>query len=67
MTHASIGEFENVRQQLLENPAIAASDAGKAGRIIVIDNRYFLSVSQYIVGGIKALAEINGEWLMVNG
>ncbi len=57
VTHAVFGEFAEVRRQLLENPAIAASNAGKAGRIIVIDNRYFLSVSQYIVDGIKALAE----------
>ena len=57
VTHAAKNEFEWVRRQLLQNPAIAASKAGKAGRIIVIDNRYFAAVSQYIVLGIKALAE----------
>ncbi|HEC83905.1 MAG: hypothetical protein DRR08_21745 [Candidatus Parabeggiatoa sp. nov. 2] len=57
VTHAAQGEFAQVRRQLLENPAIAASEAGKAGRIIVIDNRYFLSVSHYVVYGIKRLAE----------
>lgn len=57
VTHAAVGEFAQVRSQLLENPAIAASEAGKAGRIIVIDNRYFLSVSQYIIFGIKSLAK----------
>ncbi|RKZ44807.1 MAG: hypothetical protein DRR16_06035 [Candidatus Parabeggiatoa sp. nov. 3] len=56
VTHASRGEFDQVRRQLNEHPAIAASEAAQAGRIIVIDNRYFLGVSQYIVKGIKALA-----------
>ena len=36
--------------------SLAASEAAQAGRIIVIDNRYFLGVSQYLVKGIKALA-----------
>jgi iron complex transport system substrate-binding protein len=57
VTGANQGEFDTARRQLLKNPAIAASDAGKAGRIIVIDNRYFLSVSQYIIYGIKELTE----------
>ncbi len=57
VTHAAQGEFEHKRRQLLNNTAIAASSAGKAGQIIIIDNRYFLSVSQYIVYGIQALAE----------
>lgn len=57
VTHAAQREFEQVRRQLLNNTAIAASSAGKAGQIIIIDNRYFLSVSQYLVYGIRALAE----------
>ena len=57
VTHAAKNEFEWARRQLLQNPAIAASQAGKAGRIIVIENRYFAAVSQYIVLGIQALAE----------
>jgi iron complex transport system substrate-binding protein len=57
VTHASVGEFEQVRRELLAHPAIAASQAAQAGQIIIIDNRYFLGVSQYIVKGIKALAE----------
>jgi len=56
VTHASVGEFDQIRRQLNEHPPIVASEAAQAGRIIVIDNRYFLGVSQYIVKGIKALA-----------
>lgn len=57
ITHAHPSEFVQVRHQLLENPAIATSLAGKGERIIIIDNRHFLSVSHYIVLGIKVLAE----------
>jgi iron complex transport system substrate-binding protein len=57
VTGANQGKFDEVRRLLLKNPAIAASNAGKTGRIIIIDNRYFPSVSQYIVYGIKMLAE----------
>lgn len=57
ITHAASDEFALVKQQLLKNPAIAASQAGQQEKIIVIDNRYFLSISQYIVHGIEALAE----------
>jgi iron complex transport system substrate-binding protein len=57
VTPAAQTEFTQIRQQLLEKPAIAASKAGQTGRIIVIDNRYVMPVSQYIVYGIKALAE----------
>ena len=55
VTHAYQSKFAEARNQLLENPTIAASAAGKNGRIIVIDNRHFMSVSQYIVYGIKKL------------
>lgn len=64
ITHAAKDEFTLIKQQLLKNPAIAASRAGQLGKIIVIDSRYFLSISQYIVRGIEALVEglyFNGE------
>jgi iron complex transport system substrate-binding protein len=57
ITHAAAKELTLTRQLLLTNSAIAASQAGKAGKIIVIDNRYFLTVSQYVVKGIEALAQ----------
>jgi iron complex transport system substrate-binding protein len=57
ISYAQLGEFEQVYQQLLTNPAIAASEAGQAGRIIIVDNRYLLAVSQYIVKAIKVLAD----------
>ena len=57
ITHAAPGEFAKVRVKILQMPAIAASDAGKKGQIIVIDNRHFMSVSHYIIYGIKALFE----------
>jgi iron complex transport system substrate-binding protein len=57
ITHAANDEFTLIKQQLLKNPAIAASQAGQLGKIIVIDSRYFLSISQYIVRGIETLAE----------
>ena len=57
ITQASHGEFAKVRVKILQMPAIAASDAGKKGQIIVIDNRHFMSVSHYIIYGIKALFE----------
>ena len=49
------GEFEQVRQQLLANPAVAATDAARANRIIFMDNRYFLTVSQFTVRAVDEL------------
>jgi iron complex transport system substrate-binding protein len=54
---ANQGEFDTVRHKLLADPVIAASRAGLAGRIIVIDNRHFLTVSQYVVHGVEDLAK----------
>ncbi|MDM8565684.1 ABC transporter substrate-binding protein [Candidatus Halobeggiatoa sp. HSG11] len=53
ISHARKDKFHLVKQQMLTNPAIAASKA----KIILIENRHFLSVSQYIVAGIKTLAK----------
>lgn len=57
ISYAQLGEFDQVYRQLLNNPAIAASEAGQAGKIIIVDNRYLLAVSQYIVKAIKVLAD----------
>jgi iron complex transport system substrate-binding protein len=54
---ANRGEIESVRRNLLADPVIAASRAGLADRIIVIDNRHFLTVSQYVVRGVEDLAD----------
>jgi iron complex transport system substrate-binding protein len=54
---AESNRVEEVRHNLLSNPAIAASHAGRNGRIIIIENRYLLSVSHHIVKAIDALAK----------
>jgi iron complex transport system substrate-binding protein len=50
-------EMDNVRRYLLRDPVIATTRAGKAGRIIIIDNRRFLTVSHHVVGGVEDLAD----------
>ncbi|MDM8560392.1 ABC transporter substrate-binding protein [Candidatus Parabeggiatoa sp. HSG14] len=58
VTGSHYDKFEEVRRQLRENPTIAVSNVGKkSGRIIVIDNRHLTAVSQYIIYGIRALAQ----------
>ena len=57
VTGARAGEAEVKKKQLLANPIIAASEAGKHGRIIVIETRYLLAVSQYVTHAVKTLAE----------
>lgn len=49
-------QFEETRARLLANPAIAASEAGKRGRIIVIDTRTLLAVTHHITKAVDALA-----------
>lgn len=56
ITSANRGKEKSVRDRLLEDPAVASSKAARAGRIIIIDNRHFLTVSQHIVGFIEDLA-----------
>jgi len=57
VTGGEAGEFDEARLRLLQNPTVAASAAVKAGRIIVIDRRYFLSVSHFITRAIGDLAK----------
>lgn len=54
---AARGEFEQVRQSLLADPALARSPAGRSGRIIMIDDRFLLCVSQYIVPAMEEMVE----------
>jgi iron complex transport system substrate-binding protein len=54
---ADAGQFEETRRQLLANPAVAATNAARSNRIIIMDNRYFLTVSQYVVHAVGALVD----------
>jgi iron complex transport system substrate-binding protein len=56
ITGAQPGKFDEAREALLADPAIASSRAGRAGKIIVLDNRYYLSVTHNIVRTMEALA-----------
>lgn len=56
ITSANRGKEKIVHDRLLEDPAVASSKAGRAGRIIVIDNRHFLTVSHHVVRGVEDLA-----------
>lgn len=53
---ASLREKDDVRKQLLADPVIGTSKAGRAGHIIIIDNRHFLTVSQYVTRFVEELA-----------
>ena len=53
---ANRDDIESVRRNLLADPIIATSQAGRSGRIIVIDNRHFLTISHYVVRGVEDLA-----------
>src|SRR5262245_10598409 len=56
ITGANRGKEKIVQSRMLEDAAVASSKAGRAGRIIVIDNRHFLTVSQYVVRFVEDLA-----------
>jgi len=56
ITGANRGKEKSVRDRLLEDPAVANSKAARAGRIIVIDNRHFLTVSHHVVRFVEDLA-----------
>jgi iron complex transport system substrate-binding protein len=53
---AGTRQMEDVRKQLLADPVIAASKAGRAGHVLIIDDRYFLAVSQYVTRFVEELA-----------
>jgi len=54
---ADANKFEETKQQLLANPAVAATNAARAGRIIMIENRNLLTVSHNIVNLVRTLVE----------
>jgi iron complex transport system substrate-binding protein len=55
VTGAETEIVEETRAKLLADPAIAASRAGRAGHVTVLDNRHFLTVSHHIVRGLEDL------------
>lgn len=54
---ADTDKFEEMKLQLLANPVVATTTAARTGRIIVIDNRSFLTVSHHVVDIVRTLAE----------
>jgi iron complex transport system substrate-binding protein len=56
ITGANRGKEKSVHDRLIEDPAVAASKAARAGRIIVIDNRHFLTASHHVVRFVEDLA-----------
>jgi iron complex transport system substrate-binding protein len=53
---ADADKFEETRQQLLANPAVATTEAARAGRVIMVENRSLLTVSHNVVNLVKTLA-----------
>ncbi|MGH9845293.1 MAG: ABC transporter substrate-binding protein, partial [Blastocatellia bacterium] len=56
ITSANQGKEKSVHDRLLEDPAVGTSKAGRAGRIVLIDNRHFLTVSHHVVRFVEDLA-----------
>jgi len=56
VTSANRDTPEATRRQLLHDPAVAVTAAGKHQRIIVIPNRIFSTVTHHITQGIEQLA-----------
>jgi len=56
ITGANRGKEKLVQDRLLEDPAVATSKAARAGRIIVIDSRHFLTVSHHVVRFVEDVA-----------
>ena len=57
ITSANQGKEKTMYDKLLQDPAVANSKAGRGRRIIVIDNRHFLTVSQHVVRFVEDLVE----------
>jgi iron complex transport system substrate-binding protein len=56
ITNADRDTVEETRSQLLQDPAVAVTRAGKTRRVIVIPNHLFLTVTHHITQGIEQLA-----------
>lgn len=56
ITGGALGKQDELRKLLLDNPAIAATEAARKGRIVFLDNRYLLSVSHNVVRAVDDLS-----------
>jgi iron complex transport system substrate-binding protein len=54
---AEEAKAEDAKKRLLDHPVIATTNAARAGRIVVMDARYLLSVSQSITRAVSDLAD----------
>lgn len=57
VTGAEPSKSDSVRRRLLDDPVIATTAAARGGRIVVLDNRYLLSVSHHITRAVSELAD----------
>jgi iron complex transport system substrate-binding protein len=56
MSSADRDALAEARRHLLQDPAVAVTNAGKYQRVIVIPHHLFLTVTHYITHGIEQLA-----------
>jgi iron complex transport system substrate-binding protein len=54
---ANEGFVEQTRKQLLSDPGVALTHAGRTGQVIVLENRVFLPMSPYASRRVTAIAE----------
>lgn len=54
---ANAARFDDARRELLANPAIAATPAGRNYHIVIMDTRYFLTVSHHVVRAVDELTK----------
>ena len=57
VSSASEGHVEETRKQILEDPGVALTDAGRSGHVLVLENRVFLPMSPYSTARVTAIAE----------
>ncbi|MCI0391483.1 MAG: ABC transporter substrate-binding protein [Acidobacteria bacterium] len=57
VTGAEPSKSDSVRKRLLDDPVIATTAAARGGRIVVLDNRYLLTVSHHITRAVSDLAD----------
>jgi iron complex transport system substrate-binding protein len=57
VTGFKAGQEQVVREALLRNAAVAATRAGKEGRIIMIPERLFVAASQHVVDAAEMVSE----------
>ena len=50
-------EPPDVVRKLLADPAIAATTAGRKAQVLVVEDHYYLTMSQHVVHLVNAIAE----------